>query len=417
LSLFLLLVLLLAGCRPTRPAKTPTPTSALPPPLESASAVAPGPRPSDTQAPGQAETEAPDGTAIALASPSPTGCPRPEGWVIYTIQPGDTLQNLAERTGTTVDELMRLNCLSSPLIIAYEQLYLPRRPAAPGAVLPPPAPVQPPGGGGQPPPVVVDCNETLTCVLPGAPLVVVPGDPGNPDPNAYTPCEADKDKPWIDVHGGVLHLFEQGMRTYFYACDYDTGGGVIAEAIPLDDNGAPLPGEPIPLTAYAKHPVGSIQNIGRATAVIDFPVSPDKFPPGIYRVQISVGDVEAEVPVTLQVVSTSVDRHYILPVPVTGSPGDKIDIYYINFPLNTIITAVLYSAEPPFVGEITEAIKMPPRLTWLVSIGKPLAVAGPPPAEPAGWEMMPYTFPTAAVTNAYAVANEATRARSMIWIK
>jgi hypothetical protein len=351
---------------------------------------------------------------LALASPSPTGCPLPDGWVVYTIQPGDTLEGLAERTGVTVEALMRANCLTSSLIVAYEKLYLPRRPVSAVAVVPPPAALPPPGGAAQPPPVV-DCNATLTCVLPGAPLVVAPGDPGNP--KDYTPCASDKGKPWIDIHGGELQLFEQGWRTYFYACQYVTAGGVVAEAIPVDASGVPLPGEPILLTAYAKHPAGNIKGIGNAKAVIDFPVSPDKFPPGLYQVQIAVGGVKADTPITLQVVPPNANRRYILPVPMTGAPGDTIDIYYINFPLNTTITAVLYSADPPFIGEISEAVKMPPRLTWLVTIGKPLPVEGTPLAEPAGWEMLPYTFPTGAVANAYAVANEATRVRSIIWIK
>ncbi len=44
---------------------------------------------------------------------------------IYTVKAGDTLWNIAKRYNTTVEELMRLNNLSSDLIMVGQQLMLP----------------------------------------------------------------------------------------------------------------------------------------------------------------------------------------------------------------------------------------------------------------------------------------------------
>jgi LysM repeat protein len=39
---------------------------------------------------------------------------RPEGWVTYVIQPGNTLSGIAARTGSSVQELARVNCIANP---------------------------------------------------------------------------------------------------------------------------------------------------------------------------------------------------------------------------------------------------------------------------------------------------------------
>jgi len=48
--------------------------------------------------------------------------------VRYTITSGDTLYQLSKSTGTTVTEIMRVNCLYSPNIRAGSKLWLPRQP-------------------------------------------------------------------------------------------------------------------------------------------------------------------------------------------------------------------------------------------------------------------------------------------------
>ncbi len=44
------------------------------------------------------------------------GCGKPEGWVDYFIQAGDTLPNIAERAGISLAELMQGNCFENPTI-------------------------------------------------------------------------------------------------------------------------------------------------------------------------------------------------------------------------------------------------------------------------------------------------------------
>lgn len=74
--------------------------------------------------------------AVATSTMTVTGSaevcvPRqPEGWVVYIIQTGDTLSDLASRSGaSTIESIMRVNCLQdSRHIIAGTRLYLPRYP-------------------------------------------------------------------------------------------------------------------------------------------------------------------------------------------------------------------------------------------------------------------------------------------------
>lgn len=58
-----------------------------------------------------------------LRLPQPARPPR-EGW--YTVQPGDTLYSIAQEQGTTAEELIRQNGITTPnLIFPGEQLRLP----------------------------------------------------------------------------------------------------------------------------------------------------------------------------------------------------------------------------------------------------------------------------------------------------
>jgi LysM repeat protein len=64
-------------------------------------------------------------------------CGPPFGWVIYIVQPGDTLYSIAQAFGTTVTALQQANCLgSSTLIRAGQRLYVPYRATS----TPPPPP-------------------------------------------------------------------------------------------------------------------------------------------------------------------------------------------------------------------------------------------------------------------------------------
>jgi len=53
-------------------------------------------------------------------------CEPPEDWVEYTIQPDDTLSEIADETDTTIEEIREINCLEDQaLIIAGETLFVP----------------------------------------------------------------------------------------------------------------------------------------------------------------------------------------------------------------------------------------------------------------------------------------------------
>ena len=79
------------------------------------------------------------GTVIYLPATPPVlpPCGPPSYWIVYTVQYGDTLYSLANRTGTTVYSIMRANCLYNTYIYAGQQLYLPTYPAVTPTSTPP----------------------------------------------------------------------------------------------------------------------------------------------------------------------------------------------------------------------------------------------------------------------------------------
>jgi LysM repeat protein len=67
---------------------------------------------------------------IPSASYLPTTCGIPYGWSRYTVQPGDTLTSISQRTNTSVSQLQIANCMGySTLIYAGMTLYVPFVPA------------------------------------------------------------------------------------------------------------------------------------------------------------------------------------------------------------------------------------------------------------------------------------------------
>lgn len=52
-------------------------------------------------------------------------CGPPNNWIIYIVQPGDTLYRLSLRFRVTVAELRRANCLSSTFLRTGQNLYIP----------------------------------------------------------------------------------------------------------------------------------------------------------------------------------------------------------------------------------------------------------------------------------------------------
>jgi hypothetical protein len=81
----------------------------------------------------------------------------PSGWVRYVVVSGDTVAGMAMITGTTVDQIVLVNCLPETLMIIVGQtIYLPSLPpvstsipAQPTSVVPAnPAPTQDDDDGG-----------------------------------------------------------------------------------------------------------------------------------------------------------------------------------------------------------------------------------------------------------------------------
>lgn len=72
--------------------------------------------------------EAPKPTPPPTVAPTPqTTCQRqlPDGWIPYAVRAGDSLKSLAERSGTSVATIMRVNCLEDDLPDGVNTVYLP----------------------------------------------------------------------------------------------------------------------------------------------------------------------------------------------------------------------------------------------------------------------------------------------------
>lgn len=114
---------------PPPPTSTPTVTPIVPTEVPATAT------PTATTAPLQ-DTPTPVVVVVtATATPSATqqaptsGCSTtPANWVEYTVQPGDTLNSLAERTNKSVFDLQQGNCLEAFTIQSGQQLFLPIAP-------------------------------------------------------------------------------------------------------------------------------------------------------------------------------------------------------------------------------------------------------------------------------------------------
>lgn len=135
---------------------TPTATATEPP--TAAPTETNTPKPGETPPTPLPATATPTATATGtpLATTTPD-CPPPAGWVLYAVQPGDTLTRLAWIHGTSVAAIVQGNCLPSALIYTRQTLYLP-----PIAVLPTATPTRcvayPPAGWGS---YTVQAGDTL----------------------------------------------------------------------------------------------------------------------------------------------------------------------------------------------------------------------------------------------------------------
>ncbi len=138
---------------------TPTPTATLTVTATASLTPTVSPTPSTTPTLTVTATASPTLTPTPSATPSATPAPittaaalcvpiQPAGWVRYTVRPGDTLSGLAAAVGTTVAELMVVNCITDArLVFVGQVLFVPRLPAG-GAAVPTQGGAPPPAGGG-----------------------------------------------------------------------------------------------------------------------------------------------------------------------------------------------------------------------------------------------------------------------------
>ncbi len=107
------------------PAPTLPPTPTLLPTLTLLPAITLTRQPSPSQV--DSPTPLPP-TWTATLPPPPTNCPPPLGWLPYIVQPGDTLDGLAQRYKKTSAEISQANCLGSAALLPGLVVYLPPLP-------------------------------------------------------------------------------------------------------------------------------------------------------------------------------------------------------------------------------------------------------------------------------------------------
>ncbi|MCL4858354.1 MAG: hypothetical protein KJZ93_03060 [Caldilineaceae bacterium] len=110
-------LVLFNGQQSALPAPTPAPPVALTVPAVQPSPTLPQP-------------PSPQAVAPVATIPARGPCSPPTGWARYIIFPGDTAEQLARRTGTPLDHILRANgCRSASDFYAGDEIFLPRRPA------------------------------------------------------------------------------------------------------------------------------------------------------------------------------------------------------------------------------------------------------------------------------------------------
>lgn len=115
---------------PSVPTNTVEPTVTSPPPPATATNTPVPPPPTFTSVPPTLPPVAPTPTQ-APAVTVVNGCPLPQNWVVYTVQPGDTLNALAGRTNIGILDLQEANCLDTSTLAVGQTLFLPFAPPTP----------------------------------------------------------------------------------------------------------------------------------------------------------------------------------------------------------------------------------------------------------------------------------------------
>jgi LysM repeat protein len=102
-------------------------------------------------------------------SATPLRCGPPSNWVIYIVQPGDTLFNIAQRVNSTVYKLKQANCLTSDHIRSGQELFVPYQPAPIASPTIPTATTQPPTATSSPVPTATPTDSNISQPTPPYP--------------------------------------------------------------------------------------------------------------------------------------------------------------------------------------------------------------------------------------------------------
>jgi type VI secretion system secreted protein VgrG len=115
-TVFGALVLSVRGSQPVTISQLPIPTATIQQDSASPTPVVISTRPAST-----ASAIAPSDTP----TPSPTRCPIPPEWQRYSVGPFDTLISIAQRFNLTPDQLVQSNCLSTASVVMGQTIYVP----------------------------------------------------------------------------------------------------------------------------------------------------------------------------------------------------------------------------------------------------------------------------------------------------
>lgn len=107
--------------------------------IPSPTMVEPSPAPGETLLPTATRV-----VKLVSATPTtqmPSACPAPEGWTLYVIQAGDTIESLAVQAKMPVEEFRKANCLSIISLIPNSVLFMPPAGVTQTATAPLPTPL------------------------------------------------------------------------------------------------------------------------------------------------------------------------------------------------------------------------------------------------------------------------------------
>jgi hypothetical protein len=145
----------------------------------------------------QDPTGVPTPTVTVRPSRTPTGtavtteCIPPEGWVEYTVQPGDTLFNIALETGSTVEEIRQANCMQNSVLSVGALWVAQLPPTATPTDTPTPTIIETPTATGSPFRPQPQRTNTPTPTI--EPTATIPPPPTTPDPTTEPDASPEPD--------------------------------------------------------------------------------------------------------------------------------------------------------------------------------------------------------------------------------